>query len=290
MSRVANFLYLGPDKAGSSWLHEVLLLHPSIYLTPAKDLYFFDRYYDRGPDWYSRQFADAGTEPVIGEICQDYLFHPEAPRRIAETLGTDVKMMVTLRDPVERAFSSYLYMLKHGEEPGTFSEALDRRPELLEHGSYGQALARYYDLFPADKIHVAVFDDLVADPQAFIDAVLAFLDVDEMTLDDELLAARLPASRARSVVTARAVRKLAEWARLADRAELVGRVKRSPAVQRMLYVPFGDDKPVLAPDDAARVRRSLADDVDLTQSLTGIDVRRRWAWPVDDREGQHDSR
>ena len=74
MSGKPNFIYIGPDKAGSSWLHEVLLRHPQVFLSPAKDLYFFDRYYDRGIAWYLRQFDDAGPEHVVvGEVCQDYL-------------------------------------------------------------------------------------------------------------------------------------------------------------------------------------------------------------------------
>lgn len=280
MTKQPNFLYLGPDKAGSSWLHEVLLTHPAIYLTPAKDLYYFDRYYDRGTDWYLEQFADARSQHVVvGEICQDYLFHPDAARRILHTLGADVQMMVTLRDPVERAFSSYLYMLKHGEEPGSFAEALTGRPELVEHGMYGKGIQRFVDSFGRDAIHVAVFDDLVADPQAFIDDVLSFLQVEPLELSDDLLAARLPASRARSVAAARVTRRVAEWVRLADGAEIVGKVKRSALVQRALYVPYGDDKPVLSPDDAAAVRDLLSDDVDLLRTLTGVDIRQRWGWP-----------
>ena len=54
-----DFIYIGPDKAGSSWLHEVLLEHPQVFLTPAKGLYFFDRYYDRGLPWYVSQFDAA---------------------------------------------------------------------------------------------------------------------------------------------------------------------------------------------------------------------------------------
>ena len=178
MSGKPNFIYIGPDKAGSSWLHEVLLRHPQVFLSPAKDLYFFDRYYDRGIAWYLRQFDDAGPEHVVvGEVCQDYLFHPEAPQRIADSLGS-CRMMVTLRDPADRAFSSYLYMLRSGWAPGTFLEALERQPMLLEHGSYATALDRFTDRFGRDQIYVAVFDDLVADPQAFIDALTSWLDVD----------------------------------------------------------------------------------------------------------------
>ena len=98
MSRLPNFLYIGPDKAGSSWLHETLIRHPQVYLSPAKDLYFFDRYFDRGVAWYADQFRAARDEPVVGEICQDYLFHPLAAERIASVL-TQPRFMVSLRDP-----------------------------------------------------------------------------------------------------------------------------------------------------------------------------------------------
>jgi hypothetical protein len=274
-----NFLYIGPDKAGSSWLHEVLITHPQVFLTPAKDIYFFDRYFDRGPAWYLSHFSQARPEQsVIGEVCQDYLSEPEAPRRIRDVLGPDVRFMVTLRDPVERAFSSYLYMLKHGETPGSFADALVGRPELIEHGSYGAGLARFLDVFPREQLHVALFDDLAADPQGFIDDVLSFLAVDPLTLSDELLAARLPASRARSVGMARAVRRAAEWVRLANGAEFVGRVKRSRYVQAALYKPYGDDKPRLSGEDAQRVRDLLAEDAALLEDLVGVPVRARWGW------------
>ena len=105
MSRLPNFLYVGPDKAGSSWLHEVLLKHPDVYLTPAKDLYFFDRYYDHGLAWYLAHFAPATDQAVVGEVCQDYLFHPEAAQRIRDSLGT-ARFMVTLRDPADRAMAA----------------------------------------------------------------------------------------------------------------------------------------------------------------------------------------
>ena len=126
MAQHPNFIYIGPNKAGSSWLHEVLVRHPQVFMSPAKDLYFFDRYYDRGLAWYLSQFTGAGPEHlVVGEVCQDYLFHPDAPERMAASLGS-CRMMVTLRDPADRAFSSYLYMLRSGWEPGTFLQALDR--------------------------------------------------------------------------------------------------------------------------------------------------------------------
>lgn len=277
MSRLPNFLYVGPDKAGSSWLHEMLIKHPDVYLTPAKDLYYFDRYYDRGPAWYAAQFRDARAETIVGEVCQDYLFHPEAAARIHATLGP-VKVMVCLRDPVERAWSSYLYMRKHGIGPDTFSEALRSRPELLEHGRYASGLDRFLELFPREMVHVALFDDLVADPQAFLDEVTGFLGIAPLPLAPTDLEARLPAARARSVLVAAAARRSADWVREHDGARLVGRVKRSPLVQRALYRPL--DRQTVRPDadDVRAVRSALAPEVDSLERTFGLHLHEAWGW------------
>ena len=276
MTRLPNFIYIGPDKAGSSWLHEVLLAHPQVFMTPAKDLYFFDRYYDKGVEWYAAHFRRAGGEDVVGEICQDYLFHPEAASRIAATLDSP-RFMVTLRDPVHRAFSSYLYMLKMGEEPGTFAEALDSRPELLDHGRYGAGLDRFADQFGAERIHVSLFDDLQESPQRFVDRTLEFLGVDPFELSEELLAARLPASQARSPRLARAARVAAAWTRERNGAAIVGRVKRAPLVQRALYRPLRE-KPTMQDSDVERIRAELSTDLARVEGRFGVALRERWGW------------
>lgn len=277
MNRLPNFLYVGPDKAGSSWLHEILLGHPDVYLTPAKDLYFFDRYYDRGLAWYASQFRDARDERVVGEVCQDYLFHPEAAARIHETLGP-VRIMVSLRDPVERAWSSYLYMRKHGIGPSTFGEALRSRPELLDHGRYATGLDRFLQLWPREMVHVALFDDLAADPQAFIDSVTGFLEIDRLPLTSKDLEARLPAARARSVRLAHAARRSADWVREHDGAKIVGTVKRSALVQRALYRPI--DREAVRPDpaDVIAVRTALSPEVEALERTLGLRLGEAWGW------------
>ncbi len=277
MNRLPNFLYVGPDKAGSSWIHEMLLRHPDVFLTPAKDLYYFDRYYDRGPAWYAAQFEGASDEKIVGEVCQDYLFHPEAAARIRSTLGP-VKVMVSLRDPVERAWSSYLYMRKHGIGPDTFGEALRSRPELLEHGRYATGLDRFLELFPRDHVHVALFDDLVADPQRFIDGVTDFLQIAPLPLTEKDREARLPAAKARSVLLASAARRSADWVREHDGALLVGKVKRSQLVQRTLYRPLDRQAVRPAPDDVLTVRSALASEVDALDRTFGLRLRESWGW------------
>jgi hypothetical protein len=277
MARKPNFIYIGPDKAGSSWLHEVLLTHPQVFMPEAKDLYFFDRYYDHGPAWYLAHFAPATDEALVGEVCQDYLFHPEAAHRIRECLGT-ARFMVTLRDPADRAFSSYLYMLKMGERPGTFLEALEGRPELIEHGRYASGLDRFDALFGRDATYVAVFDDLVADPQAFIDGLLTWLGLDPMVLPPELIDARLPAAKARSVLLARAARAGAVFVRLRNGANVVGKVKRSALVHKVLYKPLNGDKPEMTDEERAAVHVALASEIAALDERFGLNLAQRWGW------------
>ena len=85
--RLPNLVFLGPDKAGSTWLYQLLDWHPQAFVPPAKEMFFFDRYFDRGVDWYARQYADVGRhELVVADISHDYLFSSAAPVRIMETL------------------------------------------------------------------------------------------------------------------------------------------------------------------------------------------------------------
>jgi hypothetical protein len=277
-TRLPNFLFLGPDKAGSSWFHEALLRHPSVYLSEAKDLYFFDRYYDRGIDWYAKQFRKAGPEhTIIGEVSPYYLASPEAPERIAKDLGQP-RLMTTLRDPAARAFSSYLYMRKHGLGEPTFAATMKTYPDFIEHGRYGTQLRRYLKFFPRESIQVALFDELKADPQAYFDSATDRLGLARIELPEEVQGAILPASKARFTPLAAVVRKSAEVVRAADGARLVGVIKRSPVVHKLLYRPLGDQGPKLSEEDAATIRAQLDDELKMVEDDWGLDLRRRWGW------------
>ncbi len=277
--REPNFLYLGPDKAGSSWLHEILGTHQQVFLTPAKGLYFFDRYYERGWAWYVAHFDSAAPEHlVVGEVCQDYLAHPEVAERIRRCLGDGVRLMVTLRDPAERAYSSYLHMRRSGWRTGTFTQALDRYPELLEHGRYGAQLARFSAGFPRASLHIAIFEDLQADPQRFLDGVTTWLGIEPLALAPSLLEPRLPAGWARSAAISRVVSTAAHTLRERNGGALVGRVKRVRFVQRALYRPLAQARPQLTDAERALVHDALADDVAMLDERYGLNLAHGWGW------------
>lgn len=274
-----NFLHLGPGKSGSTWLHEVLLLHPQVFLTQAKDLYYFSRYYDRGFDWYRKQFRAAQPDHlVVGEVCPDYLACPEAPARIKECLGSQVTLMATLREPVSRAFSSFLYLRKHGLAPDTFLEAVRSIPQLIDEGRYATQLSRYADHLGPGAVRVSLFDDLQQDPQAFFNGITDGLRLDRMTLDAHLLEAKLPASKARLLPVAMAVQRTAGWVRAHDGTELVGRIKRSPLVQTVLYKPLRTNQSELPRDAVDFIRERLAGEVEALERDHGLSVIDRWRW------------
>lgn len=277
--RLPNFLYLGPGKSGSTWLHEVLITHPEVYFTEAKDLYFFSRYYDRGLGWYSQQFRAVRPEhKIVGEVSPDYLSCPAAAERIRDCLGPDVHLMMTLREPASRAFSSYLYLQRHGLAAPTFIETARQEPALLDEGRYATHLRRYLGSFERKHLHVALFDDLEADPQAFLDDVTDWLGIGRHAIPAQQLDAQLPAARARWLPLAATARRAANWVRSHDGADLVGRVKRSRLVQRTLYQPLGDTKPTMSADDVAYVRERLSKEVADMEAELGVDLRRRWGW------------
>lgn len=277
--RRPNFLYIGPDKAGSTWLFRAMSWHPQIYMAPAKDLYFFDRYFQNGIDWYFKHFRGATDELVVGEISHDYLYSVEAANRIADVLP-DVRLMVCLREPVDRAFSAYLYLVKHGMFTGSFEDALVTwEHTLVEHSLYAKHLAAYVDRFPRSSIYVSSFDSLRSDSNAFVQELFSFLGVLPLELPEELRERTLSAAKSRSVLLASMLKKAAFVARHIGLANLVGRLKMSKGVQRLLYGEYTDEeRPRPRPETVRSLRERFADDVRRCDEMLGTDCAEKWGY------------
>jgi hypothetical protein len=275
--RVPDFAYIGTSKAGSTWLFNALANHPEVHLASSKGLYYFDQHFDRGEQWYLDQFQEAGDAPAVGEISHSYLSSPEAAARIAE-LNPGMRLLVCLREPVDRAFSDYLDLVKNGQFDGSFPAALDRFPRLLDRGRYATHLQRYLDRFPREQIHVGLFDDLRRDPQAYADEVFDFLGVRRIQLSAADLKSRMPAGTPRNAALAAGAKRVAKLAKRSGLGRLRSRVKRSRLVRHALYRPYRDDRPTIDPAVAADLRAGFAEEVLRLDSMLGRPVSQGWGY------------
>ena len=277
-TRLPNCIYIGPGKTGSTWLFEYFQLHPDVYVTPAKDLYFFDQYYERGLDWYRRQFSGAASEKIVAEICHDYIVSELAPGRIDRDLP-DVKLMMFLREPIERTFSAYLYRVKHGIYQGSFENALVDRPEVFNSSLYSSYLKKYLLHFESKDILLFDFDDLKRDPQQFAHQISDRLEITHIALPDDLLTAKLKAAKARWLPVAKGMKKAALLARKLGLVNLVAALKSSHLVRHALYKEFtNENKPRPSDATVARLRESARPSVCELDALMGTDFCKRWGY------------
>lgn len=277
--RLPNFVYIGPDKAGSTWIYETLRWHPQVFMSDAKELFFFDQFFDRGLEWYGSFFESADpTHAIVGEISHDYLYSSLARERIAAALP-DVKLMVCLREPVSRAFSAYLYMVRQGRVSGTFEEAMESEPELSDHGAYATHLEPYISTFGGDQIYAAVFDDLESDSGTFAKALFGWLEIEARPLPAEKQQRVLAAAAPRFGPLAWAAKRGAMVTRRAGFPAAVTRVKRLSLIQKALYREYGEeDRPPLNPDLRARYTSQFAPEVQRLDDLLSLNLADRWGY------------
>ena len=201
--RLPDFIIGGAPRAGTTWLHHALDRHPDVFLakpvTPEPKFFLVDQLYAKGIDHYSSTwFADVGPEVVAGEKSTDYLESAPAAARIARHLP-GVKLVFILRDPVERAFSNYLWTKMNGLEHESFETALaleDRRERELperwrfarpfsyfSRGLYADLLAEYLKRFPREQLLVLRFEDILSQPTELIGRLQRFIGVAERPQD-----------------------------------------------------------------------------------------------------------
>ena len=177
--RLPEFVIIGARKSATTWLMTHLRAQAEVFM-PSPELYFFDRHYERGLDWYATHFSAARQGQIVGEKSASYLADPEVPRRLKGALAT-AKLIVQLRNPVERAYSDYCMLLRRGEVRDDVERYLDARnavlPRFLHDGFYARHLRAFLDLFPREQIKIILYDDIGRDPAAVFAELADFVGV-----------------------------------------------------------------------------------------------------------------
>lgn len=202
MSTWPNLFIVGAPRTGTTSLYNYLGGHPDIYMPPFKEPHFFARvelggsattpFFKslmafRNEQDYLQLFDRAGTKPVVGEASAHYLFDQLAPLRIHEKVP-DAKIIMCLRDPVQRAYSHHSLATQVGIERKPFYEALVEdyaRPTkvvgqarlYVESGLYYEQVKRYLGVFGFDRVHIYLYEDFASDTVGVVRDVCEFLEL-----------------------------------------------------------------------------------------------------------------
>lgn len=205
-----DFIMIGASRGGTTSLFRALMEHPDVVRpTFHKGINYFDLNYFRGPAWYGGHFptkmaarhrVTKGHDPHVFEASGYYMFHPFAPERMARDLP-DVRLVVMLRDPVERAYSAYQHELSRGYEQESFERALDLEDERLAgevdlmrrdpayesfshrhhsyvgRGEYAVLLERWFEHFPREQVHVLGSELFFTEPEQTFGDLATFLEL-----------------------------------------------------------------------------------------------------------------
>jgi hypothetical protein len=225
-----NLFLVGAAKAATTSLWRYLQSHPEVFMARVKEPHFFSR---GGVDGipvaktegaYLALFARAGRAAYRGEASVSYLWDAEAARAI-KAWAPDARILISLRDPVERAWSHYWTHVRIGTEHRTFREAVDAElageselasvpPPYVSRGYYDEQVRPYLDLF--DDVLVLFFEELVADVRGSMRTVFGFLGLDPSPADRIRPVAHFPfaiprSAGARRLLGRRAVKGLAAF-------------------------------------------------------------------------------
>jgi hypothetical protein len=201
-----DFLVIGAAKSGTSALYNQLAAHPEIFMSPIKEPNFF-ALSNGGADFkgpgdadtinrrsvttleaYRRLFSRRGSERMAGEASTLYLYSPRAPAEIRR-FHPGIKLIAVLRNPVDRAFSSYRHLVRDGRETETFAGGLAAEETRIaagwshiwhytKVGLYAQQLRRYREMFSADQLAVFTYDRFCERPETVLREIFELLGVD----------------------------------------------------------------------------------------------------------------
>ncbi len=194
-----NFFIVGAPKAGTTSLHAYLAQHPQVFMPAVKEPQYFaqirptaefehlvEAIADRRR--YLRLYRRARGYNAIGDASPSYLWHPEVPGRIKRAVP-EARIIIALRDPIERAHSHYLADFREGAESLPFHRALRTdlaRPRkglgvshmYVELGQYAAQVRRYLQVFGPERVHLLLFDDLRSSARHALAGVCRFLGLD----------------------------------------------------------------------------------------------------------------
>jgi hypothetical protein len=269
--RLPDFIAVGPQRTGTTWLHEVM--RPQVGLPRGiKETDFFLKNYSMGTQWYLEYFRGYPPATVLGEVDPNYFGEDVARERIEKDIPR-AKIIVTLRDPVERAYSSYRVMRRDAWTRANFEETVANNRIIRESSRYAHHLANWQRSFGRDRVLICIYDDLKQSPQKFLDRICDFIGAKRIEVEGSAIASE----RVNTVTHAPRSRKLAQnarnardWMRLHRWHRTIGLLEHS-GVWKFCF-GGGEEFGALDPAVDARMREHFRAEVEALERLIGKDL------------------
>lgn len=197
-----NFMLIGAQKSGTSWLAKMVRQHPDVYTPEKKELHFFnlEENYSKGLDWYREQFADHNGEKAIGEFTPNYLWMcpnqdeiknlgviPNIAERVYKQYP-ELKLIVSMRDPVDRAISAYFHFIRSRKFPPS-SRIFDigHRHGIITMGYYYRQIHEWMKFYPKDRFLFLIYEeDIIKNKLDTLRRTFRFLGVDESFVPENM--------------------------------------------------------------------------------------------------------
>ena len=181
-----NFLVIGSQRCGTTWLHRILREHPQVFLPEHKELHFFDwRMDDHGLDWYLEHFRQPEpAKPFAGEISPGYVTLNRQSVARVQRLLPNAKILLVVRNPVERAWSGAMYemgtMLGRTAQGISVGRALRHinSPRNLRRTDYLRAIGNWTAAYGDERFKVVFYEDMQRDPAGYVREILAHIGAD----------------------------------------------------------------------------------------------------------------
>jgi Sulfotransferase domain len=267
--RLPDFIGVGPPRSGTTWLDRILRDHVGLP-KGLKETQFFVWRYRLGLQWYARHFDGYPPGYPSGEFGPTYFPVPEARERIRHHVP-DCKIIITLREPVERFYSHYKMWRKIGVVKAPFAEVAENHQELIAHTRYVENLEAWRAAFGDERTLVLIYEDTRTDRQGFVDRLCHFIGAPRLDLKSVEIE-REPAAHVDRAPKSR--RNARRALRLRDLLEERGH----PNLLEML-TPFfefcmgrGELFPPLDAATEARLRKRFLPEIEQMESLLGRDL------------------
>jgi hypothetical protein len=180
-----DVLVVGPQRTASSWLDRALRSHVRLcFPTYVKETFFFDRHYHRGQEWYFSHFGEHTDGVLLAEVGPTYFESTEARQRI-RAMNPKARIVILVRNPIIRAFSSFGHEYAKGRCSADFFEAVSTFPRIIDAGRYGKLAPEWERAFGIERIFYLVQEEIEADAQRCIDDLCNFLGIESVELSDE---------------------------------------------------------------------------------------------------------